>query len=185
LSTRLDRGDVHLALIGLDQRHARFENRPLYWAWGLAILPKRHRLARQSTLDVAQLAEEPVMLLDRTFTSREWFDAACIIAHIRPPVLMESGTPHTIVALAATGYGIAIVPSTLRFLRAGVRAVPLVQRGAPLGRWLTAAWDPQRSQAPYAERFIDELVAHCRRNYPGREFAKRAPFPRPPLRTNR
>ncbi len=184
LSDRLDRGDVHLALIALDQRHARFENRPLYWVWGLAVMPKRHRLARQRTLDFAQLADELLMLLDRTFISREWFDTACAIAHIHPRVLMESGTPHTIVALAATGYGIAIVPSTVRFSREGVCAVPLVQRGTPFGRWLTAAWDPQRSLAPYAKRFIDELLIHCRPNYPGREFARRAPFPPPVQRVN-
>jgi DNA-binding transcriptional LysR family regulator len=179
LSTRLDRGDVHVALIALDRRHARFENRPLYWAWGLAILPERHALARQRTLELAQLADERLMLLDRTFISREWFDTGCTIAHIHPRVLMESGAPQTIVALAATGYGIAIVPSTVRFSREGVRAVPLVQRGAPFGRWLTAAWDPQRSLALYAKNFIDELVIHCRRDHPGREFAKRAPIPRP------
>jgi len=181
LATRLDRGDVHLALIALDPRHARFENRPLYWVWGLAILPERHRLARQRTLELAQLADERLMLLDRTFISREWFDNGCAIAHIHPHVLLESGTPQTIVALAATGYGIAIVPSTVRFSREGVRAVPIVQRGEPFGRWLTVAWDPERSLAPYASKFIDELVIHCRGNYPGREFAKRTPIPRPVL----
>jgi DNA-binding transcriptional LysR family regulator len=77
--------------------------------------------------------------------------------------------------LAREGYGVAVVPSTALVPREGVRAAPLVQRGVAIGRWLTAAWDPQRFLAPYAEQFVDELVAYCRRNYPGREFIRRAP----------
>jgi len=57
----------------------------------------------------------------------------------------------------------------------------LVQRGAAIGRWLTTSWDPQRSLARYAEQFIEELVAHTRRDYPGRGLIRRAP---PPSRPN-
>jgi len=84
-------------------------------------------------------------LTRRDFASREWFDAACQLAHLRPHVLLESGAPSTLVALAAVGYGIAVVPSNVRIPRAGVRAVPLVQRGAPIGRWLSLAWTPGAS----------------------------------------
>jgi hypothetical protein len=59
--------------------------------------------------------------------------------------------------------------------RGGVRAVPLAQRGASLGRWSMVAWDRQRLLPKYAERFVDELVAHVRRSHPGREFTRRAP----------
>ena len=146
----------------------------------MAVLPEKHRLSRRRTLDVVDLADEPLLLLQRSFGSRQWFDAACSAAHIRPRVLMESASPHSIVALTAVGYGIAVVPSTVRVTHDGVRAVPLVQRGAPIGRWLTIAWDPQRSLAPYARQFVDELVTYCRRDYPGRGFIRLAPaLPRP------
>jgi len=88
--------------------------------------------------------------------------------------------PHTLVALAKSGYGIAVVPSQMRIPRQGVRIVPLVHRGASIGRWAIIAWDPQRFLAPYAKRFVEELVASVRRAYPGREFTRRAsPLPRP------
>jgi DNA-binding transcriptional LysR family regulator len=84
------------------------------------------------------------------------------------------------VALAAAGYGIAVVPSTFMIPKGSVCAVPLTQRGATIGRWLTLVWDPQRFLAPYAEQFIEELVTHCQREYPGSEFARQAPpLPRP------
>jgi DNA-binding transcriptional LysR family regulator len=92
--------------------------------------------------------------------------------HIRPRVLLESGAPHTLVALAATDYGIAILPSNAEIPRDLVRALPLVHHGASIGRWAHIAWDP--------ERFLAELVAYCRRDYPGRDVVRRAPrLPRP------
>ena len=174
---RLERGDVHLTLTASS---ARFRGKLLYPMHVLAALSPTHPLGRRAVLEIAELAEEPLLLLRRDFGSRDWFDAACSAAHIQPRVLLESAAPHTLIALAATGYGIAIVPSNVQVPRGIVRAVPLVQRGAALGKWAMVAWDSQRFLAPYAEQFVEELVAHCRHGYPGRDLIRRAPpLPRP------
>jgi DNA-binding transcriptional LysR family regulator len=181
LPSRLEKGDVHLALIVPDDR---FRNKPLYPVLNLAVLSKKHRLSHHHTLDVAALSDEPLLLLQRGFGSREWFDAASNIAHIRPRMRLESAAPHTLNALTKVGYGIAVVPSTV-IIPSAVHALPLVQRGAPLGRWLTVAWVPQRLLASYAEQFVDELVAYCRRDFPGRDLVRRAPpLPRSKNATN-
>jgi len=45
---------------------------------------------------------------------------------------------------------------------------------------LNISWDPRRLLPTYAEQFVDELVAHCRRDCPNRDLARRAPpLPRP------
>ncbi len=177
LPTRLEQGDVHLALMpGGD---ARFRWRLLGPLYVLAVLPKSHRLSRRATLEVEELVEAPLLLPRRDFGSREWFDAACQIAHMRPRVLLESGAPPTLVALAQAGYGIAIIPSNARVPR-GMRAVPIVQRGTPLGRWASIAWDPRRFLAPYAEQFAEELVAYSRRAHPRPDLSRGVPpLPRP------
>ena len=153
----------------------RFRYRLLYPVCGVAVLAESHGIAGRRTLDVAELAEEPLLLLRGGFASRDWFDAACSVARIQPRVLLESAAPHTAIALARAGYGIAVVPSTVQIPREGVRAVPLVQRGVPIGRWLRIGWDPERFLAPYAERFIEELVSYCKRKHPGQELTRRAP----------
>jgi LysR family cyn operon transcriptional activator len=173
LLSRLQEGHVHLALVVPDNR---FRCRLLYPSYNLAVLPTRHRLARRRVLEVEDLAEEPLLLLQRGFGSRDWFDVACTVAHIRPRIRLESAAPHTLIALAEQRYGVAIVPSSVLVPRT-VRALPLVQRGTALGRWLTVAWDPERPLAAYAEYFVDELAAYCRRNYPGREFLRVTPPP--------
>ena len=146
----------------------------------LAVLPEKHVLSRRAVLDIAELVDKPLLVLRREFGSRAWFDAACQVARIRPRLLLESAVPQTLIALAAADYGIAIVPSNVEAHRSGLRAVPLVHRGASIGRWQLIAWDPQRFLAPYAQQFIREPVASTCRDFPGRELIRRAPpLPKP------
>jgi DNA-binding transcriptional LysR family regulator len=133
LPARLDRGDIHFAI--MQAGDARFESRPLFPMRLLAVPPPGHRLGRRAACDVADLADEPLLVLRREFRSREWLEAACELAHVRPPLLLESGVPHTLLALARAGLGIAVVPSNV-VVGAGDRAVGLLQRGQadrPLG----------------------------------------------------
>jgi LysR family cyn operon transcriptional activator len=178
LPRRLDRGDVNLVIMAVED--GRFQQRSLYPVHALAVMSARHRLSRNTAVEVTELADEPLMLLRGGFASRDWFDTACRVAHMRPRVLLESAAPHTVLALAGDGYGVAIIPSTVAVPRGRVRAVPIIQRGAALGRWLRVAWDQQRFLAPYGEQFVEQPVADCQRAFPGREFILRAPsLPRP------
>jgi LysR family cyn operon transcriptional activator len=176
--TRLQRGEVHLAIMPIGDQ--RFQGRLLYPVYTLAVFRKNPELARRRVLEVASLVNKSILLLRREFGSREWFDAACAISHFRPHVRLESAAPQTLIELAAAGYGVAIVPSTVVIRSDKISALPLVQRGMPLGRWSRIAWNSQRLLPPHAERFAEELVAFTRRKYPGQEFTRRAPpLPRP------
>jgi LysR family cyn operon transcriptional activator len=178
LPGRLGCGDLHLSIMPAGDEG--FPSRLLYPMYVLAAMSHRHRLHRRAALDIMELADEPLLLLARGFASRDWFHAACQLAHVRPHVQFESTVPQTLISLAAAGEGVAIVPSTVRMAARTVRAVPIVHRGAPLGRWTVIAWHPQRFLAPYAEAFVTELSAFTRRTYPGREFTRRAPpLPQP------
>ena len=178
LPSRIANGDIQLALTGtVDER---LRHRPLYPAYGVAVMSEKHRPSRRRTIDVTELADEPLLLLHRTFVSREWVDTAYSAAHIRPRIVLESGAPHTIIALAGAGHGIAVVPSTVVVPRTNVRGVPLTQGSAAIGQWLSVGWDAHRFLAPFAEQFIQELAAYCERVHPGREFTRRAPpLPQP------
>jgi LysR family transcriptional regulator, cyn operon transcriptional activator len=170
---QLDHGDVNLAHIASDI--ARFGSRLLYPIYVMAVLPRTHQLSRRPVLDIASLADEPLLLLRQDFGARSWFDAACNVAGVNPRVLLESGAPHTLIALAGVGYGIAVLPSNVQILRGAVRAVPIVHRDAAIGKWAVIAWNPHRFLPPYAEQFANELVAHVQRAYPGRDLIGRAP----------
>ena len=175
---RLERGDMQIACMPAGD--ARFAGRLLGPTHLVAVLQDSHRLGRRSVLEIAELADEPLLVLREGFGSRAWFDAACQIAHIAPRLLLQSVVAQTIIGLAATGYGIAIVPSTARFPETAARVRPLVHRGASIGRWQMIAWHPGRFLAPYAEQFVEEIVAYTHRAYPGHGLTRRAPpLPKP------
>jgi len=175
---RLNKGQVQLAIMPCGDE--RFDGRLLYPVYTVAVFPDTHRLGKRAVVDIAELADESILLLHREFGSRRWFDAACEIAQVRPRVRLESAAPQTLVELAAVGYGVAVVPSTVVIRCEGVRVVPLVQGKSSLGRWSMLAWDPRRLLPEYARQFVEEFVAHSRRGYPGKAFTRRAPaLPRP------
>jgi DNA-binding transcriptional LysR family regulator len=113
LADRLEAGELHLALTLAGD--PRFRGRLLCPIRLLVVIPGGHRLARRRTVEVADLVPEVLLLLKLGFVSREWFDAACRVVHARPRVLLESGAPNTLIALAREGHRIAVVPSTVRF----------------------------------------------------------------------
>ena len=173
LASRLERSEVQIAHLAAGDE--RFEGRLLYPMHVLVLVPKSHRLARRAVVELVELSDEPLLLLGRGFGSHQWFEAACRIAQIRPRILLESGAPHTLVSLVSAGYGLAILPSNAHIPKAGVCAIPVVHRKESIGRWSALAWDARRFLAPYAEKFVEELVANVRRDYPGRAIASRAP----------
>jgi LysR family cyn operon transcriptional activator len=178
LPTRIERGEISLAEIpGGDER---FHARPMFPVHATVILPRAHRLARRAVLDVTDIAAEQLVLPRREFRMRRLIESAFDVARIQPIVLMESASPHTLVAVAAAGYGIAIVPSNVLILHEGVRATPLVVKGTSIGAWSVIAWHRQRFLPPYAERFVEEFASYARRVNPGRDVVRRAPPMTPP-----
>lgn len=178
---RLEDGDAQLVLTSV--RQEMLAARLLFPVYVLAVIAPSHPLGERSLIEVTELADVPLLLLQRSFAARGWFDAECHNADVSPPILLESGAPATLMALAANGEGAAIVSSHVSIPGRGVRAIPVTHRGKPIGRWIQAAWDRRRFFPPFAQHFVDELVAHVRRNYPGCNVVERAPpLRRPKLR---
>jgi LysR family cyn operon transcriptional activator len=173
ISDRLVQGDVQIVLTSVG--NALFFSRLLYPAYALAVVAPSHPLGRRDSVDVSELADEPLLLLHRGFGSRGWFDVACHDADVRPLIVLESAAPHTLVALAANGEGVAIVPSNVSIPRKGVKAMSVTHRGTPIGRWILVAWDRRRFFPSFAQHFVNELVPHVHRDRPNRELTKRMP----------
>ena len=181
INARLEHGDVQMVLTTVGNEM--FSARLLFPGYVLAVVAPSHPLGRRSSIEVADLADVRLLLLQRSFASRGWFDAACHNADVNPPIVLESGAPATLMALASNGDGVAIVPSNVSIPRDGVKAMPVTYRGRPIGRWMFIAWDSRRFFPPFAQQFVDELMAHTRRDYPNHELSKRMPpLRRPKIR---
>ena len=148
----------------------------------LVVARKSHRFHASRTIDVTQLAEEPVLVLDRSFESREWLDVASQRSSLRPHVILESKAPQTILALANAGHGVAIIPSTVSPGASELAFAPLVHERRAVSKWLTVSSLRRRFFPPFADASIAELCAHCQSRQPGKAYADWVAVARRPKR---
>jgi DNA-binding transcriptional LysR family regulator len=94
-----------------------------------------------------------LLLLRRGFGTRQMFDAACQLTRLDPVIAFESGAAHILLALAETGLGAAILPSTVRTGGRPLRISRLTCRGEPVEADFLLLWDGRRPLPRYAEGF--------------------------------
>ena len=114
------------------------------------------------TIDVRGLASYPLLLLDPSFVLRKTFDAACRLSRVRPTVQFECSSPHTLLSLAETGHGVAVVPSNVLLHRYSLKTLPISTRGKPLQEPLSIFWDNRRALPRYAKDFCKLLGEYVR-----------------------
>jgi LysR family nitrogen assimilation transcriptional regulator len=165
----LERGEIHLGqnlVRAVQPGDLRFGNRALAAIDLLAACHPSFLPNPGKTIEIARLAPYPLLLLDGSFAFRRNFDAACRLAGFTPSIRFESRGPHTLLAMAERGHGVAVIPSALRTDRHTLRIVGLTYRGKPLREPLAVFWDKRRPLPPYATRFGDLLAEHMRNVFP-------------------
>ena len=166
---QVESGGLDVALATLPAGSS-LRERPLFRSTAIAVMPLGHRLSARARIAIGDLQNEPLLLQRPGFITRQLFEVACQAAHIPVRVLLESSSPHCLLALVDHGHGVAIVPSTVRALNVGRRAIPLHHAGTPLSMWTSAIWNPKRYASPARDAFINEAFQFTRRKYPGMEF---------------
>ena len=158
--TLLERGEVHLGIRHDQSSDRRFGSRALPADEVLAACAPSLQLGSASMIDINRLVRHPLLLLDSGYSVRKMFDAACRLAGVAPKVLVESRAPHTLLALAEAGHGVAIIPSILATDRYVLRIVRVAHRRKPLRERLAIQWDKRRPIPPYAEHFCHLLAEY-------------------------
>jgi len=170
IATMLERNEIHLgqnlgSVVDSDDR--RFGIRVLHHVDLLAACHPSLTLGKgRRAIEIAQLAPYSLLLLDSSFVVRKVFDAACRLAKLRPKIFVASHTPHTLLALAEAGHGVAIIPTQLRTRGHSLRILSVTYRGKPLREQLVIMWDRRRPLPPYATAYCDMLAEHVREVFP-------------------
>jgi len=159
----LERGAADLAvsvtnLLTIDE--ARFRVRVLsrFHLW--AACSPTLGIEPTDTIDIGSLIRHPLLLLDSGFATRNIFDAACHLAHVRPKVSFESSGVHCLLDLARVGHGVAVIPSIMRAKCDGLQLMTITHRRQPLRLTLAVVWDTRRIETRYAEIFAELLADH-------------------------
>ena len=146
LLERLRSGAIDIAVLALPVRGHEFDALPLLTEPLFAALPKKHSLARRTSIALRDLRKEPFLLLRDGHCFRENAVAACDRARVSPQVVFESGQFSSLLALVGAGVGVSLVPamavdrrSQVRFVRisdlAATRTIgALTLRGRSLSR---------------------------------------------------
>ena len=162
----LERGEVHLGIRHDQGTHPRLQSRPLPPDEALAAWTLPLQLGGTRMIDIARLADHPLLLPDSGYSVRKMFDAACRLAQIEPKILLESRALHTLLALAEAGYGVAIIPSILTTKRYNLKIGRIAYRNRPLRERLIVQWDGRRPIPSYAESFCEQLAKYMHAIFP-------------------
>lgn len=169
LLATLERGDVHVVIStagAIQSGNHFFETIWLPSLEFVAAFDPAVKLGNSTSMEVRSLGAHPLLLMDTSFAVRAAFDAACRVAEFKPNILFESRTPHTLLALAEAGHGVAIVPSVLPTHRYNLQIVRLTYRRKPLREGYAIVWDKRRSLPPTAEDFCQSLGTYVRELFP-------------------
>ena len=169
LMKMLERGEVHVAISTAGAIEASNHLLETIWLPSLEFVAACHpalKLTNRPIMDVRSLALHPLLLLDSSFAVRAAFDAACRVAEFKANIVFESRTPHTLLALAEAGHGVAIVPSVMPTHRYDLQIVRLAYRQKPLREGYAIAWDKRRSLPAAADDFCQLLLGYVREVLP-------------------
>jgi len=165
----LEHGEIQLGQNlhrAVQPRDVRFESHRLEVVELLAACHAPLPAGRNGAIDVARLASYPLLVLDTNFVSRRTFDATCRLAGIETNIAFESRTPHTLLAMAERGHGVAIIPSAVRIDRYSLRIARVTYRGKPLREPLAIFWYKRRPLPKYAAAFCAMLLDYVREVFP-------------------
>jgi DNA-binding transcriptional LysR family regulator len=116
-----------------------------------AYLPADHRLARQSTVRLAELAAEPFISLKRGYGMRTLTETFCEQAGFVPQIKFEGDDVATIVGLVSSGLGVTLIPTFSGIDSARIKRLPISE---PLcQREVGLAWQEERILSPSVELF--------------------------------
>src|SRR6187402_765026 len=116
----------------------------------VAVCAPTHALAKRHRVGVRELAPHPLLLLDRTTSSRALVDLAFAAENLTLELAMEMSSVEVLKRFAELGFGVAIVPrfSVQREREAGtLRVLRLEHFGAPrsVGALTPRAFTPTRA----------------------------------------
>jgi LysR family nitrogen assimilation transcriptional regulator len=165
----LGHGEIHLCISLLDAMQADDRDLGVHPVPPLEVLAACHeslRLKHGAVVEIADIASYPLLLLDTGFVLRRTFDSVCHLARLKANILIESRAPHTLLALAEAGLGIAIIPSAIQTGRYRLCVVRLTYRRKPLTAPLAVVWDRRRLLPRYGQDFCKLLAEHMHALFP-------------------
>lgn len=156
----VEHGAAHLVVANLGINHL-VAGQHLFDAKLLAVLPPDHPLRKREALSIEEISDSPLLIMRRGFLTRHLFEQAALAHGVRPEIVLESDSTHTLRALAHDGHGIAIVSSSARDFSLAENVVPIRSDLCHTKAEVSALWNPKRYQPKSMGGFVKVLAQIC------------------------
>jgi LysR family hydrogen peroxide-inducible transcriptional activator len=150
-------GELDVGVMALPVRDDRLHVEKLYPELLVMALPAKHRLAKKAEVKLADVVDEPFILLDDMHCLGDQVLSFCRRGGVEPKVVCRGEQIVTLLAMVGAGQGVSVVPE---MAATGDTSPHRVYR--PLGkpaptRTLCAVWHKQRYRPPSVRAFVDVL----------------------------
>jgi DNA-binding transcriptional LysR family regulator len=144
---RLLDGSLDIAFVRMPLHESSLIFEPVRREPFVVTLPEDHRLAGAASVDLAELADEPFVLVARR-AEPGYFDqtiALCRSYGFSPRIVEEGNAPNAICAMVASGLGITLSPQSIANVPwRGIRFVPLAAAPATAAPQVELAYARRR-----------------------------------------
>ena len=155
LLQQMRRGDLDAALVSPPMQGAEeWGLAPLLEDELLATLPSGHPLAQASTVPLASLVAEPLVLMKEAHCLRGQALQLCRDARLETTIAIESSQLETVLALVESGLGLSLTPRLAVAQAGGRRVVFRSLAPRPVHRSIALVWPRQATRTSAFEAFL-------------------------------
>jgi LysR family transcriptional activator of glutamate synthase operon len=123
-----------------------------------AAVDRRHPLAQRESIRFEELADQPFVALERSYTLRRIFDDACARHNITPTIALEVTDIATLRGMVGARLGVGVLP---RAATPNPDIVEIAVDDEELVRPIAIGWMANRYLPPSAAAFRDTAIALC------------------------
>lgn len=157
LLAALHAGELDIGVMALPVRDERLHVERLFAEPLVVALPATHKLAARDEVKLADVLDEPFILLDDVHCFGDQVLSLCRRGGAEPRVVCRGEQIATLLGMVAAGLGVSVVPEMAAVGDADPGRVyrPMARPAAT--RTLCAVWHKQRYRPPSVRAFVDAL----------------------------
>jgi len=156
LLEQLERGDVDLCLCSPLGTKGKIEWQPLFTEELFVTVPKDHRLAHRSQIDLKEIKNEPIITFKKEYGLRILTDQLFKEAGLHPFITFEGEEIITVAGLVEAKLGVALIPHIAGLDQTHISFISI--SNTQCQRAIGIAWTKGKYLSPAAQNFKTFVV---------------------------
>lgn len=156
-------GEIDLCISSLPINQLEIHCEPLIIEKIFLAVPQGHRLASRKSIQLKEIADEPLIYYTTECGLREIMDNFCFQAEFAPNIAFECTTPEVICGLVKAGFGSAFIPAYLWKIINTDSLVKLPIDNPPCQRTIWLSWSKERYLSMAAHDFSQFVIEYFSR----------------------